>query len=322
MRGPLVYVYAYALEAAGGLLLVDTGWDGDDAFDALEAGLGTFGASVANVNGALFTHAHIDHYGLANRVRDASGAWLAMHEREAETLLRPAGDESRARMERWLLENGVDRQERDELFAAIARGYTDGPAGSAPPDRNLEPGSIHDAAPWELLVVETPGHSPGHLCFVEQTAGVVFTGDHILSETTPNVSVFPSSTGSPLDDYITSLERMAPYADALALPGHEDRIQVGPRATVLLQHHSEQLADAHAALVAGAETVREVAEAMTWSRPWSTFGPFDQMMALGEARAHLVLIEQAGEASSAGRGDVIVWSAAVSRRTSAARHRM
>src|SRR5690349_4138971 len=86
MRGPLAYVYVYALEGPDGIHLVDAGCDSDDAFTALEAGLRSFGASVADVRGALFTHAHIDHYGLAQRVREVSGAWLAMHEREAATL--------------------------------------------------------------------------------------------------------------------------------------------------------------------------------------------------------------------------------------------
>jgi glyoxylase-like metal-dependent hydrolase (beta-lactamase superfamily II) len=262
---------------------------------------------VSDIRGALFTHAHIDHYGLASRVREASGAWLALDEREAATLTRPGDDESRAILDGWLLENGVNRQEREELFMVIGRGQTDGPARSSPPDRILAAGPVPDVEPWELVAVETPGHSPGHVCLVADAAGVVFTGDHILSSTTPNVSVFPGSNGSPLKSYLTSLERMLPYGAFLALPGHEDRVEIGARVPELIEHHDEQLADAHAALLAGAETVREVAESMTWNRPWSTFGPFDRLMALGEARAHLVVVEQRGDASCTRQGEVLLW---------------
>ena len=43
------------------------------------AGLESIGAGVADVRGVLVSHMHLDHAGLAGRLRDASGAWIAMH---------------------------------------------------------------------------------------------------------------------------------------------------------------------------------------------------------------------------------------------------
>src|SRR5205809_5732615 len=64
----LRYVFVYAFETDAGPYLVDAGWNTDDAFDALDAGLRHAGSSIAEVQGVLVTHIHPDHYGLAGRV--------------------------------------------------------------------------------------------------------------------------------------------------------------------------------------------------------------------------------------------------------------
>ena len=47
-NNPLRYVLVYAFETDGGIYLVDAGWNTDDAFDTLAAGLGALGASVSD----------------------------------------------------------------------------------------------------------------------------------------------------------------------------------------------------------------------------------------------------------------------------------
>ena len=44
------------------------------------------GYAVADVRAALITHIHPDHYGLAGRLREASGAWVALHAADAALL--------------------------------------------------------------------------------------------------------------------------------------------------------------------------------------------------------------------------------------------
>jgi len=76
---PLGYTLVYLLETAQGPVLVDAGWDDPTTWQALTEGIGATGASVEDVYGVLVTHYHPDHHGLAGAVRDASGAWIAMH---------------------------------------------------------------------------------------------------------------------------------------------------------------------------------------------------------------------------------------------------
>src|SRR6188472_849274 len=86
-HNPLRYVsvYAFALDG-GGLGVLDTGWESDEGWTALTGGLASIGGGVDDVRGVLVTHLHFDHLGLAERVRQASGAWIAMHPADAEVV--------------------------------------------------------------------------------------------------------------------------------------------------------------------------------------------------------------------------------------------
>jgi hypothetical protein len=86
---PLRYVSAYAFGTGAGLVLIDTGWESEESWQTLVAGLASIGAGLTDVRGVLVTHMHFDHIGLAGRVRQASGAWVALHPADAAVLARP-----------------------------------------------------------------------------------------------------------------------------------------------------------------------------------------------------------------------------------------
>ncbi|MFN2451050.1 MAG: MBL fold metallo-hydrolase, partial [Candidatus Dormibacteria bacterium] len=83
---PLRYVLVYLFEVTGGAVVVDTGWNTETAWAALTAGMRLAGYAPADVRGALITHIHPDHYGLAGRLREASGGWVALHPADAALL--------------------------------------------------------------------------------------------------------------------------------------------------------------------------------------------------------------------------------------------
>src|SRR3954464_8831763 len=90
MGGPLRYVsvYAFALDG-GGLGLIDTGWESDEGWLALSQGLAGIGGGVDDVRGVLVTHMHFDHLGLARRMRETTGAWIAMHPADVAVVSAP-----------------------------------------------------------------------------------------------------------------------------------------------------------------------------------------------------------------------------------------
>jgi glyoxylase-like metal-dependent hydrolase (beta-lactamase superfamily II) len=168
-RSPLRYTLTYVMETATGLLVLDPGWDVDEAWQALLGGLTTIGAAVSDVRGVVVTHVHPDHHGLSARLREASGAWVAMHPAEAATL--PArvwatGDRGH-QDEEWLRRCGLPPDVVAELVLPPEAMKTF--LAMAEPDRLLEDGDLVPGAGRPLRAVWTPGHTPGHLCFHDET---------------------------------------------------------------------------------------------------------------------------------------------------------
>lgn len=297
-NSPLRYVLVYALESDDGVTLIDAGWDTAEAWQALTEGLTATGHAITDVRGVLVTHIHPDHYGLAGRVREASGAWVGLHPDDAALL--PArygsGVQGLLREMAVFLDNcGVPREELDTL-AGASMPVVDY-VRQTEPDRLISDGERLPLTGWELRAVHTPGHSPGHLCFHDERRRVLFSGDHVLPRITPNIGVHAQSAGNPLADFLDSLARVRALDPELdeVLPAHEYRFAgVAARASALIGHHDARLAEIRAA-AGTAPTTWELTAALTWSRPWAQIGGFMRRAAVAETLAHLVLLESRGQ---------------------------
>jgi glyoxylase-like metal-dependent hydrolase (beta-lactamase superfamily II) len=287
-------VFAYAFELPDGILLVDTGWSSPDSLESLESELAKIGRTFGDIRGTVFTHAHGDHYGLAGPVQERSGSWIALHGGDIPLVeSRIAGEREDDELSDWLACAGVpDGAEQDTMRPGRGQFVWHFPA--VLPDRILVDGERIDAPGWELEVLHTPGHTPGHIALVEHRTGVVLTGDAVLPRITPNISATPYAE-DPLGEYLAALARIQALGDLRGLPGHEELLpSVAVRAAEIIEHHEEQLRETLELVDAGAETVRDVAERMSWSRPWSALAGHDRRAALGEAQAHLVALERRG----------------------------
>ncbi|GAA0920812.1 MBL fold metallo-hydrolase [Nonomuraea longicatena] len=293
---PLRYVLVYALEVPDGVVLIDAGWNTDEAYQALVDGLAVAGFAPSDVKAVLVTHIHPDHYGLAGRVREATGAWIGLHEADAR-LLHDRYDESAidalVERERRLLERaGVPEQTLDELAGAsmIIRHMVT----MAKPDRLIEDGEPLDLPGWDLRALWTPGHSPGHLCFVSPSRRLLFSGDHVLAKITPMVAVHPQSGPNPLADYLDSLAAVRKWDVDEVLPAHEYRfLELAERVDHVMAHHEERLTEIETVVRAAGDGVTcwDIATRLTWSRPWETIPAFMRRAANGETLAHLVWLE-------------------------------
>ena len=187
---PLRYVSAYAFGTGEGLVLIDAGWGTEESWQSLQAGLRSIGAGIADVRGVLVTHMHFDHIGLAGRVRQASGAWIALHPADHAVLARPDyrdADLAVAREAEFLC--GLGASPAEAAAAVGTAGEWEKYTSIALPDRLIMDGELADVPGWKLRAVHTPGHTPGHLCFVDERSRRLFSGDHVLPRITPNISV-------------------------------------------------------------------------------------------------------------------------------------
>lgn len=293
---PLRYVLVYALELPDGVALVDAGWDTPEAWAALCEGLGTLGATPQDVRAVAVTHLHPDHYGLAGRLREASGAWIGLHRADAALLVGryEAPEGLVGQMAELLAVSGVP----DELVPSLSQASLQVRSfvRMAPPDRCLEDGEALGLAGWDLRAVWTPGHSPGHLCFHSPSRRLVLAGDHVLPRISPNIALHVQQLGNPLADYLDSLHKVARLDCDEVLPGHEWRFRgLAERAAALRAHHRERLDELVRVLEdLGDATCWDVTTRLTWSRPLDGSSPFLQRAAAGETLAHLVLLEAQG----------------------------
>ena len=313
MHGPLrwVNVYAFALDG-GGLGLLDTGWESDEGLAALTAGLASLGAGLADVRGVLVTHLHFDHLGLARRVREASGAWIAMHPADAEIVASPSHRDPSVFVAdeiEFLVSLGADR--KDAVSDVGPAENVDHFTRMALADRLLEHGDHANFPGWRLRAVHTPGHTPGHLCFAEERTGLFFSGDHVLPRITPNISSTPTSTPDPLADYLASLGVAAEQEPAEVLPAHEWRFRgLTSRAAALAAHHERRLAELLDAIRRNpGSTPWQLAAHLTWSRPWEAYERRMRIFAVTETDAHLRLLASRGLVVSDG-GPVPTWTLA------------
>jgi glyoxylase-like metal-dependent hydrolase (beta-lactamase superfamily II) len=313
-HNPLRYVsvHAFALDG-GGLGLLDTGWESDEGWAALTEGLASFGAGIADVRGVLVTHLHFDHLGLANRVREASGAWIAMHPADATLVsgLTTAGAAAAVASEvEFLVGLGAEREEAVSDVGPAER--MEGWTRMAVPDRLLEHGEHADFPGWRMRAVHTPGHTPGHLCFAEENSRLFFSGDHVLPRISPNISTGTTGAADPLRDFLDSLAAVRDLDPAEVLPAHEWRFRgLDARVDALTAHHELRLSELLAAIrTHPRSTPWDLAAYLTWSRPWEQYERRMRIFAVTETDAHLRLLASRGLVVSSG-GPVPTWTLAV-----------
>lgn len=294
---PLGFTLAYLIESAAGPVLVDVGWDHPDSWQALVAGLKVAGTAVGDLYGVLVTHHHRDHLGLAARVREESGAWVALHPADT-AVLRRVNDQVSVSAEQRLLRSlvGLEAAGAPPGEIAVLRDQASRVSTYAPlvPDREVTDGELTDVPGRRVRGLWTPGHSPGHTCFYLEKERRLLSGDHLLPSITPHIGLAEGDdNGDPLADFLTSLDRLSTLDVVEVLPAHEHRFRFhAHRAREIARHHQARLAEVEMALTPAGATLWEVAAQMEWNQPWSEMTPMSHRMALAEAAAHLRYLER------------------------------
>jgi len=224
----------YLLEEGSDLVLVDAGLPRH--FDQLTGLLDRLGRSVQDTNAVLITHAHVDHLGIAERVRQLSGAPVHVHAADAAALARPTRPVPGAKPEgnpvRYLAR-------RPAAAGALWHMVRNGALTTAPV-------RVHEAVtadsvldlPGRPRLVAVPGHTPGSVAVHLRRHAVVLTGDALVTadvmtgRTGPSIlnAAFTHNTAQALD----SLTALAELDAGIVLPGHGEPFTGGVAEAVRL----------------------------------------------------------------------------------------
>ncbi|CAN5161295.1 MBL fold metallo-hydrolase [soil metagenome] len=268
--------------ADGELHVIDPGVDSDDNWALLGAGFDMFGLSLDDVRSATSTHAHPDHVGLSQRLRQHSGAAIVMHRVEQATSSNRAMERSPeaaiARLREWgapddavdvLLQQGRPANLPDSPHEFVA-------------DRLVDDGDLLEIAGRHLQVLHTPGHTAGSICLRDAEDGLLFTGDTVLPTINPGIGLGGVTTSNPLAGYLAGLERLAVFADDEVWPGHFFRFTgIAERTEQIARHQLKRAAEVRVVLDREPDaSVWQIAQQLTWTTGWDGLEGFLRLSAL------------------------------------------
>ena len=286
---PLKELNSYLIKDPQQSLLIDTGFHMDACKEALLRGLKELDTDPHTVD-IFLTHMHADHAGLA---ADIVGEGKRMYISEIDHRLLPHTDGKRprgpGRLAERLYEEGMPADIVENLNRINPEITFAGPIKTAR-YTVIRDGEVLNVGGYSFKCVQTPGHSPGHMCLWEEEKSIMLTGDHVLFDITPNITTWPFVKDS-LGDYLDSLRAVSEYPVKLALPGHRKSGDFHERIKELLHHHQVRLSEVEKLVKSTpGSTPYEIAGRMIWkirACNWEEFPRAQKIFAVGECMSHL-----------------------------------
>ena len=201
---PNVQANSYLVVEPDGLTIIDTGMPFSEK-QTLRY-ITSLGHSPEEIRRILVTHADLDHYGCLAALKEASGARTYASQPEAEAMAK--GISSRP----------VNRTVgRFQAFVIRLMGNLLKPT-PIEVDEILTDGQILPVL-GGLQVVETPGHSPGHLSFYVPSVRVLFCGDSMKSS---DKGLRASRSRNNWDQALAdeSVKKLSTLGAQIVCPGH------------------------------------------------------------------------------------------------------
>lgn len=205
------------LKDGDALTLVDTGYPGDRP--GLLDSLAEVGGSPESVTAVLITHAHNDHLGSAEYLRDTHGTPVYLHEAEVPHARREFLQQVSVGA---VLRNAWRPGVVPWLVHVLKVGGTEQHPVGAPEAFPVADGPLD--LPGRPVPVHTPGHTDGHTVYHLPEAGIVISGDALVSgHRTSRIQgpqLLPDMFHHERARAVASLDLIAELDADVLLPGH------------------------------------------------------------------------------------------------------
>lgn len=231
------------------LVLIDPATPFPDEQKRLLAALDAVAAQGARIRAIWLTHHHADHIGAVELCRRHLGVPVLAHPATA------------AKLAAWGIEVDEHLNDGDRI-------------------------ELGGDPPFTVRVLHTPGHTRGHLSFLDEKYGSLITGD--LLSTLSTIVIDPPE--GDMDDYLDSLEKVAGFSPRALFPSH------GPLVLSAMARleglHRHRLAREEKVLAAWQEGKKTPAAMV--AEVYDDTPPALHPVAERQIAAHLIRLEKAG----------------------------
>ncbi len=291
---PLRELNSYLVKGGERSLLIDTGFRQKACRSALLEGMQAIGVWMEQTD-ILLTHLHADHTGLVSDIA-SSESMVYIDANDRDWLMRDTRSLLLMQEDARFVSAGIDAA----MLSQVSQTHPGRALASDLDFDRYEPlyeGNSLRVGEYVLEVIRTPGHTPGHICLWLEEQRIMFTGDHVLFDITPNITCWPNMEDA-LGCYLSSLRRVREYPVVLALPAHRSTGDFHSRVDELIEHHAFRLQEC-LKVVQGQPGLSafDIAGRLTWrirSRDWQSFPTTQKWFAVGECLSHLDLLEKTG----------------------------
>ncbi len=170
-------------------LAIDPGLESADAVDGV---LAKHGLRLTTV---VATHRHWDHIAEAGVLLERHSAAMLAHAKDAAFVTQPG---------------------RPMMFPDLV-------VPPAPVTRELVEGDVVQVGDSDLVVMHTPGHTPGSMCLYDALQGHLFAGDTLFNGSFGRYDL-PGGDPAALRQSLLRLSTLPP--DTQVLPGHGERTTI------------------------------------------------------------------------------------------------
>ena len=150
-----------------------------------------------NLRYILATHGHIDHVGQVGFLKEYYDVPFLMNQKDI-----------------FLINN--------DIFPGFAEIV--GATACPEPDRFLKEGDTISLGRFNLMIIETPGHTPGSVCFYDEKNGFVITGDTLFKGSIGRTDL-PGGDMKQMENSLKKLMELPDDTDVI--PGHGDPTKIG-----------------------------------------------------------------------------------------------
>lgn len=263
-------------------LIVDTGFNTEAGRAAMLQGIRELKIDLKKTD-LFLTHMHPDHVGMALYIQEL-GATVYIGQTDKELISSIYSNKNKSPFEQLAEILSFKKETIPSRVSIFGENSTQGVVF-----HSLREGDTLSIGNYVFEVVNTPGHTPGHIGLYERKHKLFFCGDHILEHISPSV-MFWGFEKDALGIYMESLAKVYALNIDFLFTGHLNLItNHRKRIRELISDCEERIKETRNLISKGNMTPQETAAQLHWNikKKWEDFSMMEKFMAVSETFAHL-----------------------------------